>query len=69
VVAVEKHEEREDQRCQEVGELEPFVSHRSVESSVRASQQDCDRFSTYRSGEIEANVRYPCAISATTPVQ
>jgi hypothetical protein len=69
MVAVEEHEEREDQRCQEVRELEPLVTYRSVDISVEASQQDRDRFSTYLNGEIEANVRYPCAMSDTTPVQ
>ena len=69
MVAVEEHEQREDQRRQEMRELEPLVTHRSVSTLVRASQQDGDRLSTCRSGEIEANVRYPCAMSATTPVQ
>jgi hypothetical protein len=30
VVAVEEHEQREDQRCQEMRKLEPLVTHRSV---------------------------------------
>lgn len=43
VVAVEEHEEREDQRCQEMGELEPLISHGSVCILVRVLQQDGDR--------------------------
>lgn len=43
MVAVEEHEEREDQRCQEMGELEPLISHGSVCILVRVLQQDGDR--------------------------
>jgi hypothetical protein len=58
VVAVEEEEEDEDQRCYEVGELEPLVAHRSMRMLAAALPQVITT-STYRSGDKEANVSHP----------